>query len=175
VLVVGAGPIGIATALFARMDGAAVTLVDTRANRLDHAAVRLGFDDVVVSSPELAAAVSEKTRGEMFDAVFDATGVLAAMAGSLAYVAHGGKLVLVGVAPGDLVFADPEFHKRETTLIASRNALSADFERVIGAMRDGSIPSEALHTHSVAAEELPERIPELIADADHVLKAIASF
>lgn len=175
VLVVGAGPIGVATGLFARADGAAVTLVDTRATRLDYARTALGFADTLPADAALAATLAERTGGEMFDAVFDATGVLAAMAASLSYVAHGGTLVLVGVAPGDLVLSDPEFHKRETTLLASRNALSADFERVIAAIRDGSIPIDALHTHSVAAEALPERIPQLIAEADHVLKAIACF
>jgi threonine dehydrogenase-like Zn-dependent dehydrogenase len=79
------------------------------------------------------------------------------------------------VAPGDLVFADPEFHKRETTLLASRNALAEDFKRVIAAMRAGKIPTRALQTHSVRAEDLPETIPMLIAEADNVLKAIAHF
>jgi len=174
-LIVGAGPIGIAAGLFARLDGAAVTLVDTRQSRLDYARARLGFDDTILAGAELASALAERTGGEMFATVFDATGVLAAMAQSLSYVAHGGTLVLVGVAPGDLVFADPEFHKRETSLLASRNALAADFERVMAAMRNGEIPSDALQTHAVDAGDLPERIPELIAEADHVLKAIASF
>uniref|UniRef100_B0T1B3 Alcohol dehydrogenase GroES domain protein n=1 Tax=Caulobacter sp. (strain K31) TaxID=366602 RepID=B0T1B3_CAUSK len=175
VLVVGAGPIGVATSIFARLDGAALTLVDTRQSRLDYARKHLGFTDAVAAGPGLAAMLAERTDGEMFDTVFDATGALSAMAQSLAYVAHGGALVLVGVAPGDLVYADPEFHKRETTLLASRNALAADFERVIAAMRAGDIPSDALLTHSIQAEDLPERIPLLIADADNVLKAIAHF
>lgn len=175
VLVVGAGPIGVAAGLFARLDGAKVTLVDTRAARIDHARDRLGFDDVATAGPDLAEALAQRTDGEMFDTVFDATGVIAAMGQSLHYVGHGGNLVLVGVAPGDLCFADPEFHKRETTLLASRNALTRDFERVMGAIRSGQIPTTALHTHSVAAVDLATRIPELIADADHVLKAIASF
>jgi len=175
VLVVGAGPIGIATSLFAQLDGAAVTLVDTRQSRLDYARDRLGLPDTALAGPELAAALAERTAGEMFDTVFDATGALSAMAQSLAYVANGGTLVLVGVAPGDLVFADPEFHKRETTLLASRNALSRDFERVIAAMRAGDIPFDALKTHSVQAEDLPTQIPMLIAEADNVLKAIAQF
>ena len=51
----------------------------------------------------------------------------------------------------------------------------ADFERVIEAMKDGDIPSDALRTHSFPIAELPERLPELIADADNVLKAIGSF
>jgi 2-desacetyl-2-hydroxyethyl bacteriochlorophyllide A dehydrogenase len=175
VLVVGAGPIGVGTGLFARFNGAHVTLVDTRPTRLTFAREKLGFNATVEAGPDMAAALAEATGGEMFDAVFDATGSLAAMAGSLAYVAHGGKLILVGVAPGDLVFADPEFHKRETTLIASRNALSADFERVKRAMLSGAIPTDALHTHSLDADDIPVRMPELIAEADHVLKAIARF
>ena len=175
VLVTGAGPIGVAAALFARFAGAAVTLVDTRTSRLDYARAQLGFEDVVAAGPDLAASLADRTDGEYFDIVFDATGSLAAMAASLAYVAHGGMLVLVGVAPGDLVFADPEFHKRETTLLASRNALHEDFQRVIAAIKAGDIPTDALHTHSILAEQMPERLPELIAEADHVLKAIASF
>jgi 2-desacetyl-2-hydroxyethyl bacteriochlorophyllide A dehydrogenase len=175
VLVMGAGPIGIATGLFARQSGAAVTLADRREKRLDYARTELGFDDVVPADESLAAALAERTQGEMFDTVFDATGSLEAMAQSLAYVCHGGTLVFVGVASGDLVLPAPEFHKRETTLLASRNARTEDFERVIAAMRSGQIPSAALQTHSFPAVELPERIPQLIADADHVLKAIASF
>jgi len=175
VLVVGAGPIGIATALFAQLDGATVTLVDRRQARLDYARRNLGLDRTVLAGPDLAATLAERTDGEMFDTAFDATGVLAAMAQSLAFVANGGSLVLVGVTQGDLVFDDPEFHKRETTMLASRNALAADFERVIAAMRSGQIPSDALQTHKVEAEDLPQQIPLLIAEADNVLKAIAHF
>lgn len=175
VLVVGAGPIGVGVALFARMDGAAVTLTDTRAARLERARIGLGFTDTRIAEPELADALRHATDDDMFDTVFDATGSLPAMRGSLAYVAHGGSLVLVGVAPGDLVLPDPEFHKRETTLMASRNALAADFFRVIAAIRGGDIPTDPLHTHSLVADDLPLRLPQLIEEADDVLKAIVSF
>lgn len=175
VLIVGAGPIGIAAGLFARLRGAAVTLVDTRPTRLAYARDALDFTDIIDVSAELPTALKDRTSGEMFDAVFDATGSLTAMAQSLNYVAHGGTLVFVGVAPGDLVLPDPEFHKRETTLVASRNALNEDFEQVIAAIRSGDIPTAALQTHSVPGLDLPERLPELIAEADHVLKAIAHF
>lgn len=173
-LVVGAGPIGIATALFGRLDGFDVTLVDQRAARLDFARTKLGLDGLVAEEG-LETALAARTEGAYYDVVFDATGSLAAMQRSLQFVGHAGALVLVGVAPGDLVFADPEFHKRETTLLASRNALASDFQRVIAAIRSGAIPTDLLHTHSVPAEELPQRMPELIAQADSVLKAIATF
>ncbi|EZP53234.1 zinc-binding alcohol dehydrogenase family protein [Sphingomonas sp. RIT328] len=174
VLVRGAGPIGLATALFARLDGARVLLFDTRAARLDQARSRFGFD-AILADAQADARLDAASGGNGFDCVFDATGSIAAMNAGLACVAHGGSYVLVGVAKGDLVFADPEFHKRETTLLASRNALAADFARVIAAIRSGAIDTAALHTHSVAAIDLPTAMPGLIERADQVLKAIASF
>jgi 2-desacetyl-2-hydroxyethyl bacteriochlorophyllide A dehydrogenase len=175
ILVAGAGPIGIAVALFARLDGAQVTIIDTRASRLDHARTRLGFDDVVTVDEAIGDTLSARTGGDFFDCVFDATGNIHAMRAGLGYVANGGRYVLVSVVPDDLIFADPEFHRRETTLIASRNALSSDFNRVLAAIRSGDIPTDALHTHSVDADDLPGRMPQLIAEADHVLKAIVTF
>jgi 2-desacetyl-2-hydroxyethyl bacteriochlorophyllide A dehydrogenase len=175
VLVVGAGPIGIAAALFAKQTGAQVTLIDTRQARLDYARDRLGFERVELVDAGIAELLSARTGGDFFDCVFDATGNIAAMRAGLHYVAHGGSYVLIGVARDDLVFPDPEFHKRETTLIASRNALSADFDRVIRAIKQGSIPTAALQTHAFAAEDMPHQLPRLIEDADNVLKAIARF
>ena len=175
VLVVGAGPIGVAVGLFARLRGASVALADTRPARLAYARDQLGFADVIEAAPDMLDTVRDVTDGELFDAVFDATGALPAMARSLDFVAHGGTLVLVGVAQGDLVLSDPEFHKRETTLLATRNALNQDFEQVISAIKQGQIPTGALHTHSLPALELPDRLPWLIAEADQVLKAIAHF
>lgn len=83
--------------------------------------------------------------------------------------------MLAGVAKGNLVFADPEFHKHETTLLASRNALKADCDRVVAAIRSGYVPDAALYTQCFDAVEMPTRLPRLIAEADIVLKAIARF
>ena len=175
VLVAGAGPIGIAASLFARLDGAQVTIIDMRTSRLDYARARLGFDNVVTVDENIRDTLSARTDGDFFDCVFDATGNIHAMRKGLDYVASGGSYVLVSVVPDELIFADPEFHRRETTLIASRNALASDFARVLAAIRSGDIPTNALHTHSIDADDLPERMPRLIAEADHVLKAIVTF
>jgi 2-desacetyl-2-hydroxyethyl bacteriochlorophyllide A dehydrogenase len=173
-LVVGAGPIGIATALFGRLRGFEVSLADRRQPRLDFARDRLGFDGVPADDG-LEAVLGQHTHGDMFDLVVDATGSLPAMRRSLGLTAHGGTLVFVGVALGDLTFEDSEFHKREATLVASRNALPVDFECVIAAIKSGDIPTDELQTQNVDAEELPACMPDLIASADSVLKAIASF
>jgi len=93
----------------------------------------------------------------------------------LDYVAHGGTYVLLSVVKDDIAFPDPEFHKRETTLLASRNALSSDFERVVSSIKGGTIDAKPLVTHTFPAVEAVRRIPELIAGADGVLKAMVEF
>jgi len=174
-LVVGAGPIGVAAALFARLDGAQVTLVDVRRSRLEYARSRFGFEQAIGSPEEIRAELARRTDGEMFDCVFDATGNVRAMRSGLNYVAHGGTYVLLSVVKEEIGFPDPEFHKRETTLLASRNALRADFERVVSSIEQRRIPTDALLTHTLPAAEAPRRIPELIAGADSVLKAMVEF
>ena len=174
VLVVGAGPIGVGAALFARLVGAEVLLIDTSAARLDRAR-DLGITDVLPVDDALAGALSARTGGEFFDCVFDATGNIGAMCRGLDFVAHGGAYVLVSVVKEELRFPDPEFHKRETSLLASRNATRADFEEVIARIADGSIPTGKLHTQSLDAPDLPRRLPELAASPDAVLKAIVAF
>ena len=50
-----------------------------------------------------------------------------AMERGFGFVAHGGSYVLVSIVQGNISFSDPEFHKRETTLLSSRNATLTDF------------------------------------------------
>lgn len=175
VLIVGAGPIGIGVALFARMAGATVTIMDTLAERLQFARTSLEFGSVVRAGDDAADELAHLTGGEMFECVFDATGNLSSMCAGLRNVGHGGRYVLVGVAQGDISFSDPEFHKRETTLLGSRNALNEDFSRVIASISNGSIPTALLHTHSLSANEAPRRIPELIGNIGSVMKAIVTL
>lgn len=174
VLVVGAGPIGVGVALFAQLAGAEVLLIDTSAARLARAQ-DIGIGEVLPVDDALGEALAVRTDGEFFDCVFDATGNIGAMCRGLEFVAHGGAYVLVSVVKEELRFPDPEFHKRETSLLASRNATRADFEEVIARIADGSIPTAKLHTHSLDAGEMPERLPQLANAPDAVLKAIVGF
>lgn len=162
-LIVGAGPIGIGAALFAAIDGAEVTLRDTSVSRLDLARKVL---------PEARFELVNDAAPGAYDTVFDATGNIHAMNAGLQWVAHGGAYVLLSVVKGDLVFADPEFHKRETTLIASRNALKADFEHVIAMIRAGRVPVDALATHDTSFAEAVTNLPLWAEDRGTLIKAI---
>jgi 2-desacetyl-2-hydroxyethyl bacteriochlorophyllide A dehydrogenase len=175
VLVVGAGPIGIAAALFARAAGARVTLLEKTPKRIQFARGTLGFDSIVTVGADTAEQLAAQTGGEMFRCVLDATGNIAAMRAGLHYVCHGGRYVLVSVVTDDISFPDPEFHKRETTLLASRNALNSDFARVIAGIRDGSIPARLLHTHSFDVGNIAQSFAQLHHDRDNVVKALVAF
>jgi len=126
----------------------------------------------VLADEAAAERLSQQTSGEMFDVVFDATGNAAAMEASFAYAASGGAYVLVGVVKDRLSFSDPEFHRRELTLLASRNATRQDFDTVVGAMRGGKIPTDALNTHACALEEVPDSLPRWLHDRVGVVKAM---
>ena len=146
-LVIGAGPIGIGAAIFAQIAGSAVTLMDIDGERLSESRQLIGADSAIAVNAEAAAAVAELTRGDGFDTVIDATGNRASMEAGFGYVAHAGVYVLLSVVRETITFADPVFHARETTLLASRNALKTDFEAVIGAIAGGKVPIVKLITH----------------------------
>ncbi len=74
--------------------------------------------------------------------MFDATGNAKAMERSFDFAASGGAYVMVGVVKDNISFSDPELHRRELTLYASRNATREDFDTVVSAIRDGNIPTE---------------------------------
>jgi len=172
ILVVGAGPIGLGCALFARFRDGVVTVVDKRQDRLDFCRRHLSVSQTEVADGEVRERLAASTGGDFFDVVVDATGSVKSMIAGLNYVAHGGTYVLVSVVREAIAFDDPEFHKRETTLLASRNALPQDFADVFSAMRAGRVPTEALLTHRARLDEAPGRFPSWIAPETGVIKAM---
>jgi threonine dehydrogenase-like Zn-dependent dehydrogenase len=89
-------------------------------------------------------------------------------------VAHGGTYVLISVVSADITFSDPEFHKREMSLLASRNATTEDFEFVLSAIRAGRVPTAALNTHKADLKDLGSVLPEWMEPSAGVIKAIVA-
>ncbi|MER9228238.1 zinc-binding alcohol dehydrogenase family protein [Mesorhizobium sp. M0437] len=171
-LVIGAGPIGLGTALFARIAGLDVMLLDMSAERLGFAESELGFATLDGSRGAAADLVREATGGDGFDVVFDATGNTRSVQSAFAHVAHGGALVLVSVVKDDIAFSDPEFHKREMMLIGSRNALRADFDHVAASIRNGALPLAKLVTHRTTLGETPHDLARWAHEKSGLIKAV---
>jgi threonine dehydrogenase-like Zn-dependent dehydrogenase len=113
--------------------------------------------------------------GELPTVVIDATGNPGSMAKCFELVAHGGRIVYVGLFQGDVTFNDPNFHRREITLMASRNALPGDFTRIIKLVEDGVVDTTPWITHRAACADLPESIGAWLAPEANLLKAMLEF
>jgi 2-desacetyl-2-hydroxyethyl bacteriochlorophyllide A dehydrogenase len=174
-LVIGAGPIGFGAAQFARLAGAEVLVADLSAARLEMARRWLAPRQALEAGPALEAQLAGLTGGDLPSVVFDCTGSPGSMMQAFRYVANGGRLVLVGLAQADLTFHDPEFHRREMTLLSSRNATRADLQHVIAGMAAGQVVTEPLTTARVALDDLIPAFPKWLKPEAGVLKALVEL
>ncbi|BAF89277.1 zinc-binding dehydrogenase [Azorhizobium caulinodans ORS 571] len=172
VLVVGAGPIGMSAIIFAKARGAEVSVMDTREDRLNFTRDALGANHLLIADAGAEDVARGITGGDFYDVVIDATGHAGAMQRGFGFVAHAGRYVLVSVVRQDITFSDPEFHKRETTLFASRNAQPDDFAEVVRQMEAGKVPTRALNTHRGALSDAPALFQEWLRPEAGVIKAI---
>lgn len=172
VLVTGAGPIGMSAIIFARARGAYVTVMDTREDRLAFAAERLGAAETFIADASAEAEAARRTGGDGYDVVIDATGNATPMQRGFNFLAHGARYVLLSVVRQDITFSDPEFHKREATLLASRNAQASDFAEVVRQMQAGHVPMTALNTHTGRLEDGVDLFSDWARPQTGVIKAI---
>ncbi|HEY1023044.1 MAG TPA: zinc-binding dehydrogenase, partial [Flavisolibacter sp.] len=172
VLVVGAGPIGLGVAEFARIAGGKVIVMDINVARLTFCQEKLQVPFVVNPTKENALEkLKSITNGDMPTVVIDATGSLKAINNAFQYMAHGARFVLVGLQKGEISFSHPEFHKREATLMSSRNATRQDFEQVIAAMKAGFVRPTTYITHRVPFNAVKEHFPSWLKPETGVIKA----
>ncbi len=173
VLVVGAGPIGLSVIQFAAEAGARVIVLDVNAERLAFCTRQLGVPHVVdASAGDPLEEIRRIGGGDLPTAVFDATGNPASMAGAFNLPAPGGRLVFVGLFQGDVTFNDPNFHRRELTLLASRNALPGDFTRIIRLIEDGRIDTSPWITHRAPLSGVVDAFPGWARPEAGVIKAM---
>jgi 2-desacetyl-2-hydroxyethyl bacteriochlorophyllide A dehydrogenase len=149
VLVIGAGPIGLSVIQFASLAGAKVLVMDVNRDRLEFARERIQVDGVIEHGEGGIELVRALTDGDMPAVVIDATGNQRSMTAAFDLPAHGGRLVFVGLFQGDVTFHDPAAHRRELTLLCSRNATAADFRRVIGLLESGRVAISQWISHRV--------------------------
>ena len=173
VLVVGAGPIGLGAMEFARISGGKVIALDINERRLQFCKDKLKVERTIHAvSPNINEQLMDITKGDMPTVVIDATGSLKAINNSFRYMAHGARYVLIGLQKGDVCFNHPEFHKREASLMSSRNATRIDFEQVIEAMKKKEIEPANYITHKVAFEKTKDEFEMLLNPGSGVIKGI---
>jgi 2-desacetyl-2-hydroxyethyl bacteriochlorophyllide A dehydrogenase len=176
VLVIGAGPIGLGIAQFARIAGAHVIVVDVNDDRLQFCSTHVGVEHTINPlKQDVMEALKLITSNNMPTVVIDATGNLDAINNAFVYLAHGGRYVLVGLQKEQISFSHPEFHKREATLMSSRNANVSDFEHVMESIKNGLVQPANYITHKVAFDEVATQFESLLDPNSKVVKAVVVF
>ena len=157
VLILGAGPIGVALVDVCKSRGAEVVLSEVQEKRLAFAE-RFGADRLVNSAKEdLNAIILGMTEGYGAPVVMEATGVPAVMAGTEDLVANGGRIGLVGVTGGDVTFHGLNFSKKELNIFGSRNSRNV-FPGLIDKVARGLLHPEKMATHHFPLQETKEAL-----------------
>lgn len=176
VLVIGAGPIGLGAMEFARIAGANVIAMDTNARRLDFCQQELQVEHIIHPAyDDVHGLLMKITGGDMPSVIIDATGNRNAINGAFQYLSHGGRFILIGLQKGDISFSHPEFHKREATLMSSRNATAEDFNQVLSAIKNKSINPIRFITHRSTFAELAVDFQSWLDPENGVIKAMVSL
>ena len=173
-LIIGMGPIGLATLEFARLTDATITVMDMNQTRLDFVRSNYGIENTILfkgDGSELQQ-MEALTNGSMYQVVTDATGNQHSMSAALGYVAFTGKLVYVGITTEEVHFRHPILHRPEASILASRNALPPDFRRIIGLIEAGVIQTDPWITHRTTFNQVADDFENLIRPETGVIKAI---
>ena len=174
VLVIGAGPIGLSVVQFAQIAGARIILLELNHDRAEFCRQQYPIQHVIESADDAADELAGLLGEDLPTAVFDATGSPASMMASFSYPASGGRLIFVSLVKADITFYDPEFHRRELTLLATRNAVSDDFRRIIGLMETGEVNTRPWITHRAPLDGVIDQFETWLDPDQHVVKAMVS-
>lgn len=175
-LVVGAGPIGLGLMEMARLSGAKVIAMDVNETRLGMCKQNFGIEHLINPTKEdPLERLKEITNGNMPNVVFDASGNLKAINQAFQFLAHTGRYVLVGLQKEYINFSHPEFHKREASLMSSRNASKQDFDQVIAYLQAGQVNPAHYITHRYDFEELAVNFNQISDPINACIKAIVEL
>jgi 2-desacetyl-2-hydroxyethyl bacteriochlorophyllide A dehydrogenase len=174
-LIIGAGPIGLSALDFAKLSGARVAMVDVNPARLEFAK-RMGLKNAVVLKGDGTEIEEMKrlTNGSLFAQVIDATGNVKSMSNAMNYCAFSGRLVFVGITQEALALPHPLMHRRELTVMGSRNAVPDTVQRVIAAITAGKIDTTPWVTHTAPFDGFIEAFPAWTRPETGVIKAMVT-
>jgi len=178
ILIIGAGPIGLSAVEFARLAGARVIVADLNPHRLAFVRETMGIPDTlqIAGDDTDFEKLSEMTNGQLADLVVDATGHNVSMIRSMAFCAFAGRLVYVGITQSDLSFPQAPFlHRRELSILGSRNAPSRDFPRIINLIAEGKIDTTPWVTRRMAFADVPGEFESLLAPEIHSVKTMITL
>ena len=175
ILVIGTGPIGLSVIQFAQVKNVNITVLELNESRLDFCRSHFNITHGITSLDNVETELRNTYGGDLPTAVFDATGNVNSMNSAFSYVANGGRLTLVGLVQDNITFHDPEFHRRELTVLSTRNALPENFSRIIQLMETGEVDTRPWITHRSDISTFINSFPTWLQPEQGVVKAMLEF
>lgn len=155
-VVVGAGPVGLFTALALRRTGARTIVVDTDEQRTRWAHEQLGLE--VITGDEAPDEVARLTGGSLAEAAVDAVGAIPALKTALRCVKEGGRVVVLGVYGAErMELAMGRAWVRGLDLrFAGMANIQGHWRDALNAVRTNEIDPTALITHRLNLDQAEE-------------------
>ncbi len=177
VLVIGAGPIGLSVVEFAKLAGSRVIVMDLNEQRLRFVREKMGVSETIQAKglEEDVKTFTEMTNGKLGNVVVDATGSARSMATAYNYAGFAGRVVFVGITQDPITFTQPLMHRREISFLASRNAQSPEFTRIVRLMEGGMLDTRPWITHSVPFDAMIGEFPKWLKPETGVVKAMVEL
>jgi (R,R)-butanediol dehydrogenase/meso-butanediol dehydrogenase/diacetyl reductase len=155
VLVLGAGPIGLAVAFWARRMGAAKVAVQDIAEFQKSRALEMGADLFVVD-PADPVGSAERALGGKADIVFECVGVPGLIAQAVEQVRPRGTILLLGLCTQPDTFNSFAMLSKEVRLVTSAFFTVPEYRASLDALAEGAIEPRLLVTDTIALADTPE-------------------
>jgi threonine dehydrogenase-like Zn-dependent dehydrogenase len=175
VLILGAGPIGLATAMAATSAGARVMSVDPVAARRDLAAAAGAENTAWGSETDLLDAVGGWTRRKGPPRVIDTTGDPSALAQATTMVCSAGRVVVVGMSAASAPLRSGVFPEKEIDVVGSSCATATDFRAAVRLVRSHRESVAALFSHRFPLTRAREAIECVASSQADVVKVLISL
>ncbi len=169
-LVIGAGPIGVMTALALRARGFGTVLVVERNERRAQRVRELGFEAYGLDGVHMA--VVEACGGEPPPAIFECAGNPAALGLALELVRTRGTIVALGVLEEPVPISQLVLLIKEAQIRGSFTYTRQDFADAIDLIAAGAVPADELVTSVVDLDRAEEMFAALLDPAGDELKVL---
>ena len=166
VLVIGAGPIGAAVTLFARLAGAAHVVVSEPSAARRVLAMELGATATIDPRSENVATRFRALAGRSPQVVFECVGIPGLIKQTIELAGVRGRVVVAGVCFGEDSITPLVGFSKEVSVQFTQCYTERNFERVIDLIARGEAKVAPLHTQTVGLAELPETFEALRTAAD---------
>lgn len=170
VLVLGAGPIGLAVAFWARRAGATHVVVQDIAEFQRERAICMGATGFVAEAADPIGG-AERALGGKADIVFECVGVPGLIEQAVVQVRNRGTILLLGLCTKPDTFNSFAMLSKEIRLVTSAFFTRREYETALDALNAGAAEPRLLVTDTISLDDTPQQF-EALRQRTHACKVL---